>query len=176
MIYTIGHSTRKQQDLLDLLREFRITLLCDVRTIPRSRFNPQFNSDELERAVTEAGIAYKHLPGLGGLRHPLRDSPNKGWKNSGFRGFADYMLTPEFEASLQDLIDLAIDQIVAIMCAEAVHWRCHRMLVSDALTVRNIEVRHIQSGGRSVIHKLTPFACVSGTQITYPPEQPSLDL
>jgi len=175
MIYTIGHSTKPQQELIDLLQLYKVRLLVDVRTIPRSRHNPQFNREELERAIPAARIEYLHYPQLGGLRRPVKDSPNQGWKHSGFRGFADYMMTGEFERALQRLIDRSREKQLAVMCAEAVYWRCHRMLISDALLVREIEVRHILNARRDEIHKLTKFAKVDGVNLTYPPEQSSLD-
>lgn len=175
MIYTIGHSTRTQHELIDLLNQFAVGLLVDVRTIPRSRHNPQFNRDELQNAVPAAGIEYSHRPELGGLRKPAKDSPNQGWKNSGFRGFADYMMTSEFQRAVQLLIDASAEKQISIMCAEAVYWRCHRMLISDALIIRGIQVAHILNKGRTEPHKLTNFAKVEGTNITYPPEQPTLD-
>lgn len=176
MIFTIGHSTKPQQELIDLLKHYGVQLLVDVRTIPRSRYNPQFNREELEKAVPAAGLGYLHYPALGGLRRPHKDSPNEGWKNSGFRGFADYMMTSEFENALEQLIEMSTRKQLSVMCAEAVYWRCHRMLLSDALTVRAIEVRHILNATRAEPHKLTKFAKVERTKILYPPEQPRLDL
>jgi uncharacterized protein (DUF488 family) len=145
--------------------------LVDVRTIPRSRHNPQFNRDTLPEALQTAGIDYTHMKCLGGLRHALPDSPNAGWKNSSFRGFADYMQTPEFHAALEALIQLASEGPAAIMCAEAVPWRCHRSLIADALTVRGIHAEHIMSATKTQAHVLTAFAKTSGTEITYPPGQ-----
>ncbi len=142
--------------------------VVDVRTIPRSRHNPQFNADSLPACLEKAGIRYCHLPGLGGLRQATRDSLNRGWRNASFRGFADYMQTPAFEEALAELIRLARREPVALMCAEAVPWRCHRSLIADALLARGIGVEHILSGTRRQEHTLTPFARVRGTQVTYP--------
>jgi 3-methyladenine DNA glycosylase/8-oxoguanine DNA glycosylase len=160
-LYTIGHSTRALDELAAALRAFGVTVLADVRTVPRSRHNPQFNAP-----VRIPGIRYVHLPSLGGLRHPRRDSENTGWRNGGFRGFADQMQTPEFESGVAQL--LALPGTVAIMCAEAVPWRCHRSLISDALTVRGVKVEHISSPTHASLHRLAPFARVDGTRVTYP--------
>jgi uncharacterized protein (DUF488 family) len=151
-----------------LLQSHGITRLVDVRTVPRSRRNPQFNRDALPKSLQAVGIGYEHMEGLGGLRPALPHSSNTGWENSAFRGYADYMQTAEFEASLDSLIDLAGQEHVAIMCAEAVYWRCHRSLIADALTVRGIQVEHIMSGARTQRHRLTAFAKVIGTKVTYP--------
>jgi uncharacterized protein (DUF488 family) len=175
-IFTIGHSTRPIDEFLSLLKENGVERLVDIRTIPRSRFNPQFNQKSLSESAPQAGIEYIHLDQLGGLRHPRKDSPNKEWKNDGFRGFADYMQTPEFDAAIAKLTDLAQQKITVIMCAEAVPWRCHRSLVSDALFVRGITPTHIMSPGKTQPHALTDFAKVRGQNITYPPKQTSLDL
>ncbi len=175
IVLTVGHSTRALEAFVPLLQAHRVQLLVDVRTIPRSRRNPQFNQETLPGALSSAGIQYVHIPGLGGLRHPRPDSANTGWRNASFRGYADYLETPEFEASLQKLVRLAKKQIVAMMCAEAVPWRCHRSLISDALWVRGVEVRHITGLGRADPHALTPWARVEGTRITYPPGEGSLD-
>ena len=142
--------------------------LVDVRTIPRSRTNPQFNRESLAESLAEAGIGYTHVAELGGLRHTRKDSLNTGWRNASFRGYADYMQTPEFEAAIQALIEAAKCEQVTIMCAEAVPWRCHRSLIGDALKVRGIAVEDILSATRTQPHELTPFAKVNGTQVTYP--------
>jgi uncharacterized protein (DUF488 family) len=142
----------------------------DVRTVPRSRHNPQFNKASLPRALKKSGLGYVHLSGLGGLRHAKRDSLNVGWRNASFRGYADYMQTPEFEQSLEELIGLANQDRIALMCAEAVPWRCHRSLIADALLVRGIRTEDIMSLTRRQVHVLTPFAKVRGTTITYPAE------
>jgi uncharacterized protein (DUF488 family) len=141
-----------------------------VRTVPRSRHNPQFNKPSLPRALNKAGLGYSHLPGLGGLRHAQCDSLNVGWRNASFRGYADYMQTPDFEQSLEELIRLAKQDRIALMCAEAVPWRCHRSLIADALLVRGIRTEDIMSSTRRQVHTLTPFAKVRGTTITYPTE------
>ncbi len=168
-IYALGHSTRTQAQLVDLLRHFGVTTAADIRTVPRSRRNPQFNREELELALPREGIRYVHLPRLGGLRRGLGPaSPNTAWRNASFRGFADYMLGEEFEHGLQELLALANAGPVAMMCAEAVPWRCHRSLVADALLARGIVVQHIQSARRASPHQLTPFAQVEGQRVTYP--------
>jgi uncharacterized protein (DUF488 family) len=166
-IFTIGHSTHSLAEFAGLLRAHGLTLLADVRTVPRSRHNPQFNRDTLPDALAAAGIEYRHLPGLGGLRRTRPDSPNTGWRNESFRGFADYMQTGEFAAALDELLDLARHSTVAVMCAEAVPWRCHRSLIADALLVRGVQVEDI-IGERSQAHHLTPFALVQGRHIVYP--------
>lgn len=167
-LYTIGHSTRTVADLIALLTEHDVTRLVDVRTVPRSRHNPQFNQDALPASLAVAGIGYRHMPGLGGLRKPRRDSLNQGWRNASFRGYADYMQTPEFAAALGDLLGLAAGAIVAVMCAEAVPWRCHRSLIADTFLARGHEVFHIMSPGKVDQHRLTSFAEVDGTHVTYP--------
>ncbi len=170
VIMTIGHSTRTFEALSELVQIHGVTHVVDVRTIPRSRRNPQFNRETLPDALQAVGIGYEHMAGLGGLRHPKADSPNTGWRNDSFRGFADYMQTPEFVASLEELIMTAKGKQVALMCAEAVPWRCHRSLIADALLVRGIQVEHIMSKTRRQAHELTPWAKVDGLSITYPPE------
>src|SRR5688500_7531786 len=167
-VFTIGHSTRSIEDFLELLRVHGVTCLLDVRTVPRSRHNPQFNRDTLPESLRQAVIAYGHMPELGGLRHARADSRNMVWRNSPFRGYADYMQTPEFEAGIETLIATATRERSAIMCAEAVPWRCHRSLIADALVVRGIPVKHIMSATRANLHVLTPFANVHGTHLTYP--------
>jgi len=168
IVWTIGHSTRPPDDLAALLNEYGIRHLVDVRTLPRSRHNPQFNLETLPQNLAIHHIAYTHMPALGGLRHAHKDSINSGWRNASFRGYADYMQTPEFEQGLDALMALASQQATVIMCAEAVPWRCHRSLIADALTVRDIEVRHIMGPGKWQLHKLTGFAQVEGLRITYP--------
>jgi hypothetical protein len=172
VVLTIGHSTRPIEEFVNLLRVHGVERLVDVRTIPRSRHNPQFNRAELSPALHNAEIHYTHLKALGGLRHPRADSVNAGWRNSGFRGYADYMQTPEFDAGLERLLDLAARERSVIMCAEAVPWRCHRSLIADSLVVRGIPVEDILSEHARQAHKLTPFARVRGTRITYPSELP----
>ena len=171
-IYTVGHSTRTTEQFLALLKAHGIEELVDVRTIPRSRHNPQFGREELAASLQQAGIAYTHLGKLGGLRHASKDSVNLGWQNTSFRAFADYMATPEFTLGLDELTSLAEQKTVAIMCAEAVPWRCHRSLISDALTILGWKVLHIQSRKTANLHKLTPFLEVQDGKITYPaPEE-----
>lgn len=168
LIYTLGHSTRTQQEFLSILGAFSIRSIVDIRTIPRSRKNPQFDQDEFRRWLNEHEVNYIHLGGLGGLRHSRKDSVNMGWKNASFRGYADYMQTPAFESAIEELIALAALHTSAIVCAEAVPWRCHRSLVADALVVRGMEVRDILSASASKPHKLTPWATVDGARVTYP--------
>jgi len=167
-VFTIGHSTRTWEEFLELLRAHGIERVVDVRSIPKSRHNPQFNRETLSAKLHGARIGYVHLRKLGGLRHARRDSQNMGWRNASFRGFADYMQTPEFEQGLQRLIKLAKQKKTAIMCAEAVPWRCHRSLIADALTVRGIRAAHIIGGKRVQVHRLTPFGRVRRECITYP--------
>jgi uncharacterized protein (DUF488 family) len=173
-IHTIGHSTRPLHELVPLLRGLDITRLIDVRTVPKSRHNPQYNSDALAAALPEHGIAYQPMAALGGLRHPRSDSRNLGWRNASFRGFADYMQTGAFEAALTSLCAISANEPCVIMCAEAVPWRCHRSLIADALAVRRLEVRHIIGPGEAKLHLLTPFAMITGTNVTYPPDAPDL--
>ncbi len=167
-IWTIGHSTRPIDEFIRILQAHGIAQLVDVRTIPRSRHNPQFNLENLAGSLMAAGIQYQHMRGLGGLRHPRRDSINTGWRNASFRGYADYMQTPQFQDALQQLIELAAQAPTAIMCAEAVPWRCHRSLIADALQVREITVLDILSMAEAKPHSLTTFAKVEGTNIKYP--------
>jgi uncharacterized protein (DUF488 family) len=168
VVLTVGHSTHPLDEFTRLLQAHDVSRVVDVRTVPRSAHNPQFNKASLPRELKKAGIAYSHLPGLGGLRHAKRDSLNTGWRNASFRGFADYMQTPEFEQNLDELIRLAKKQRIALMCAEAVPWRCHRSLIADALLARGIRTEDIMSPTRRQIHTLTPFAKVRGTTVTYP--------
>lgn len=172
-VLTIGHSTHTWKVFLDLLRAYRVERVIDVRTIPRSRHNPQFNQKTLRTKLRAARIGYVHLRKLGGLRHVRPDSPNVGWRNSSFRGFADYMQTSEFDAGLERLIKLARQKRSALMCAEAVPWRCHRSLIADALTVLGIRVEDIMSKTRSQLHSLTSFGRVRCNRITYPVSGPS---
>ena len=167
-VFTIGHSTRPIEDFIALLKAHEIQLLVDVRTVPRSRHNPQFNRDVLPGSLRSANIDYRHMPELGGLRHARKDSTNLGWRNLSFRGFADYMETPEFEKGLADLIKEARSRRTAIMCAEAVPWRCHRSLIADALVARGLEVFELSSLTRTQPHKMTPFAQLEGTKVHYP--------
>ena len=151
-----------------MLEAHGIQQLADVRTIPKSRRNPQFGQDQLAAALEQHGIRYIHLPGLGGLRHARKDSINTGWKNASFRGYADYMQTPAFADSVAKLIELAGPAPTVIMCAEAVPWRCHRSLIADALAARGIEVEHIFSATSRKSHTYTPFARIEGESVTYP--------
>jgi uncharacterized protein (DUF488 family) len=170
LILTVGHSTRPIGAFVELLKAHGVERVVDVRTVPKSRRNPQFGQDALPGSLTEAGIGYTHMPALGGLRRAKPDSPNTGWRNASFRGYADYMQTPAFAAAMEDLLSLAKKQTVALMCAEAVPWRCHRSLIADALLARGIAAEDISSPSRRSPHRLTPFARVRGTQVTYPPE------
>ncbi len=167
-IWTVGHSTRPIGEFIGLLRAHEIRRLVDVRTIPRSRRNPQFNTDTLALSLRDAGLPYRHLPELGGLRKPKKDSCNDGWRNASFRGYADYMQTAEFWNALEELMMHGRQGPSAIMCAEAVPWRCHRSLIADALVVRGWEVRHILSQVKADEHRLTPFAVIDGTTVVYP--------
>ena len=151
-----------------LLQAHGARRVVDVRTVPRSLRNPQFNKTSLPESLKKAGLGYIHMPGLGGLRHAARDSINTGWRNASFRGYADYMQTPEFNKSLQKLIQLANQGRIVLMCAEALPWRCHRSLIADALLVRGIRTEDIMSPTRRQVHTLTPFAKVRRTTITYP--------
>ncbi len=169
-VFTIGHSTRPIVEFIALLKSHGVKRVIDVRTIPRSRHNPQFNRETLSLSLRAAGIGYTHLKKLGGLRRANPDSINRGWRNASFRGFADYMQTPEFVSGLERALKLATTKPCALMCAEAVPWRCHRSLIADALTVRQVPVEEIVSRTRMQRHKITPFALLRGTRITYPDE------
>jgi uncharacterized protein (DUF488 family) len=170
VVLTVGHSTRPVDEFIELLHAHGVRRLVDVRPVPRSRHNPQFNRDMLPQTLQRAEIGYTHMAGLGGLRHARRNSPNTAWRNASFRGFADYMQTPEFAASLNELIERARRERIAVMCAEAVPWRCHRSLIADVLLVRGVRAEEIQSVTRTHIHTLTPWAEARGTHITYPPK------
>jgi uncharacterized protein (DUF488 family) len=167
-IFTVGHSTHALETFIEMLTAHGVILIADVRIWPRSRRYPHFNGDVLAVALQRAGIDYVHLPGLGGRRKPRPNSINMAWKNDGFRGYADYMQTPQFQEDLARLIELSKGQQAAVMCAEAVPWRCHRALIADALIVRGITVEDILSVTKRQEHKLTPFARVEGTELTYP--------
>ncbi len=169
-VYTIGHSNRSIEDFIALLLEDGVETLADIRTIPKSRHNPQFGQDRLLRSLANAGVAYQHLADLGGLRKAGPDSVNGAWRNASFRGYADYMQTPEFDEAIYRLVHFALQQQTVIMCAEAVPWRCHRSLVADALLVRGIDVIDIMGPNSTRPHRLTRFARVEGTDITYPSE------
>jgi uncharacterized protein (DUF488 family) len=170
VVMTIGHSTRPAKEFIHLLQMHDVKRLVDVRSIPRWRHNPQFNRAQLSPALHSARLHYRYMPGLGGFRHARRDSLNTAWRNSSFRGFADYMQTPEFRKHLDILIELAKQERTAVMCAEAVPWRCHRSLIADALLAKGIEVREIRSASRTRLHALTPWGRLSGTKVTYPAE------
>lgn len=169
VVLTVGHSTRTLAEFLALLAGHAVTRLVDVRTVPRSRHNPQFNRDTLPAALEAAGIAYEHVPGLGGLRRTHADSPNGGWRNTSFRGYADHMQTPAFSRDLDALIERAAHDRIVLMCAEAVPWRCHRSLIADALMVHGVRAEEIVSATRVQAHRMTPFVRVEGALITYPP-------
>jgi len=158
-VWTIGHGTRSIDELIGLLAAHGVARLIDVRTVPRSRHNPQFDRDRIPDDLERAEIIYIHMPGLGGLRRPRPDSVNTSWRNSGFRGYADYMQTPEFQTNLDALVRQAGVGLTAIMCAETVPWRCHRSLIADALTVRGVGVRHIMTAERADPH---PAGLVAG--------------
>ncbi len=170
-VYTIGHSTRSSRDVINLLKKEGILVVVDVRSVPRSAFNPQFNNDTFPAELSKEGIDYVYMKGLGGLRKPEKDSVNTGWHNASFRGFADYMQTPEFEQNILELLKIASKKKVSIMCAEAVPWRCHRLLISDALTVRGVHVEHIMGVKGLQAHELTPFLKAEGTRVIYPGEK-----
>lgn len=174
-LFTIGHSTLRLDQFLDMLNRFHIEMLADVRTIPKSRRNPQFNEDSLRDSLKANGIEYIHMTGLGGLRHTTKASVNTAWENPSFRGYADYMQTPEFNKSIEQLIAMAKEKVTAIMCAEAVPWRCHRSLIGDALLIRGFTVEDIMSAQTVRPHKLTPWARVEGYTITYPGIAPQKD-
>ncbi len=175
--FTIGHSTRSLDELIELLRAFGVDQLADIRTVPRSRRHPHFSIDALSRSLPAAGIGYRHFPGLGGLRKPRADSPNIGWRHPSFRGYADYMQTAAFAEALAELIAWAHEgrasspslvRNTAAMCSEAVWWRCHRQLVADALVARGFTVRHIMTTTSAPAHALTAFARVEGGRVAYP--------
>jgi len=167
-LFTIGHSTRTISQFIELLKAHGVEKVVDVRTIPKSRHNPQFNQDCLRLFLKSSGIAYKHMAHLGGLRRAKKGSANLGWRNASFRGFADYMATAEFAAGLESLKNIAKKKKVAIMCAEAVPWRCHRSLIADALTKEGWLVFHIQSKKTAHKHKLTPFLKIKNGKLIYP--------
>lgn len=174
LILTIGHSTHPLEYFIHLLQTYSVTLVGDIRTVPRSRHNPQFNAETLPGALESSKIEYQHMKGLGGLRHPFKNSLNMAWKNASFRGFADYMQTTEFSENIETLRRVAADAIVVLMCAEVLPWRCHRSLIADALLVRGTHVRHIMSEKEARSHRLTPWSRVDGTNVTYPALQSTL--
>lgn len=170
-IWTIGHSIRSAEEFLALLQASGVTGLADVRTIPRSRRHPHFGREVLDARLSAEGIRYRHVPALGGLRKPRPDSSNGAWRNLSFRGYADHMETAEFSSAIDELLAFGEEQHVAVMCAEALWWRCHRMLISDALVARDVDVQHImgQRGASSLQpHRLTPFARVDAATVSYP--------
>ncbi len=166
-VYTVGHSTRSLEEFVDLLQAYGVTLLIDVRVAPSSRRFPHFTAASLQAALRAVGISYRHLKDLGGWRRPRPDSPHTGWRSPGFRGYADHMETPQFALALEEVLARARTDVVALMCAEAVPWRCHRQLVADALLARGVEVVHIRDRARSEPHRLTPFARLEGTRVVY---------
>lgn len=172
-IFTIGHSTHPIAEFIAMLDGHGVRSLVDVRTIAKSRHNPQFNEEALEHSLGEHGISYRRMESLGGLRHARKDTINGAWKNASFRGYADYMQTPEYSAGIDELIRIASQSCTAIMCAEAVPWRCHRSMIGDALVVRDWHVDDIMTATSARPHTLTSFAKVDGTNISYPPEAAS---
>jgi uncharacterized protein (DUF488 family) len=175
-IWTVGHSTRHIDEFTDVLRVHEIRLLVDVRTIPRSRHNPQFDTDRLAESLKKTGLGSLHMPALGGLRKARTNSINDGWRNSSFRGYADYMQTDNFQRALETLIAHGTDTKIAIMCAEAVPWRCHRSLIADALVTRGWDIRHIMSPEKGTPHVLTSFAHFEKGMLTYPKPNDSSSL
>ncbi|MGA8030368.1 MAG: DUF488 domain-containing protein, partial [Bryobacteraceae bacterium] len=171
-VYTLGHSTRSPAEFLRIIDNFAVELVADIRTVPRSRRNPQYGQESLKQTLAEHHIGYVHLPTLGGLRRAKKNSINTGWENASFRGYADYMQAPEFAAAIDGLIARAADKRTVILCAEAVPWRCHRSLVADALLIRGIAVENLLSATTAKPHKLTPWAEVDGLTITYPKKYP----
>jgi uncharacterized protein (DUF488 family) len=169
-LFTVGHSTRTLDELVDLLRAHQVRAVADVRLIPKSRRYPHFNAESLAVSLPERGLRYVPFRGLGGRRRPLKESPNMGWRNESFRGYADYLATEAFKAALAELLAIAVEAPTAIMCAEAVPWRCHRSLIADAALVRGWKVLDIMSQTSAPPHKLTMFARVDGLTLTYPGE------
>lgn len=177
-LWTIGHSTRPIEEFVDLLKAHGIERLVDVRTVPKSRHNPQFNTDQLAKSLKKSGLTYVHMPPLGGLRKAKRDSMNLGWRNASFRGYADYMQTEEFWRALDEFALSAKETRTTVMCAEAVPWRCHRSMIADALVSRGWTVKHIMSLTKADDHALTSFAVIEHNRIIYPaasdPDAPRL--
>jgi uncharacterized protein (DUF488 family) len=171
LLLTIGHSTRPIDEFIELLKDHRVEEIADVRSVPRSRHCPQFNSDDLSDSLRQAQIRYTHIEKLGGLRHSRKDSINLGWRNASFRGYADYMATPEFSEGLDALIQIARARKTAIMCAEAVPWRCHRSMIADAMIEKGWDVRDIMTSKAPTEHHLTPFLKVVNGKLTYPAPQ-----
>lgn len=170
LICTIGHSSHPLHEFINLLEINEVAHILDVRTVPRSGHNPQFNKETLPGALQAAGVKYTHLPGLGGLRHAHKDSINGGWRNTSFRGYADYMQTPEFSENVDDVMELATHERCALMCAEAVPWRCHRSLIADALMLRGTRIEDIINIRGRKPHSITPWARTDGLRIFYPPQ------
>lgn len=166
-ICAIGYSTHSIEAFIELLKAHEIEVVIDVRTVPKSRHSPDFNKEALKNSLKKARIGYRHLKELGGLRHARKDSINTGWINASFRGFADYMQTPDFEKGLEKLEKIARKKRCALMCAEGVPWRCHRSLIADALKLRKWKVFHIQSKKTIKPHQLTPFLHVKKGMIVY---------
>jgi uncharacterized protein (DUF488 family) len=173
-VYTVGHSTRALDEFVAMLKAHGVGAVADVRRYPRSRKFPHFNDDALAAELPNRGLAYLPFPALGGRRRTSKDSPNTGWRSESFRGYADYMLTPAFQDALEELIEAGGAAPTAIMCAEAVPWRCHRSLIADALLVRGVKVLDVMSERSAPPHEMTPFARVDGTRVTYPAAQPGL--
>ena len=171
LVCTIGHSTHPLEEFVRMLKANEVTHLLDVRTMPRSRQNPQFNKETLPGALKAVGIKYTHVPGLGGLRRMHKGSINGGWRNMSFRGYADYMQTPEFEENVADVMALAAKDRCALMCAEAVPWRCHRSLIADALILRGVRVEDIINMQGRKRRSITPWAQTDGLKIHYPPPE-----
>lgn len=167
VLWSIGHSTRPIDEFLSLLTAHSIQKLVDVRMIPRSRYNPQFNRETLAQSLAGASIHYRHSGCLGGLRKPKKDSLNSGWRNASFRGYADYMQTDAFWEAFDELVAESRLQHTVIMCAEAVPWRCHRSLIADALVTHDWEVQHIMSETNADRHQLTSFATVTNGLLYY---------
>lgn len=168
VLWTIGHSTRPIDEFVSLLNAHGVQRLVDVRTVPRSRHNPQYNKEALSKTLRSEGLLYKHMPQLGGLRKAKKESINLGWRNASFRGYADYMQTEQFGEALEELITHSTHKKTVIMCAEAVPWRCHRSLIADALVSRGWEVRHIMSATKADPHQLTSFAATENGLLYYP--------
>jgi len=167
-VFTVGHSTKTLEEFIQTLKQYDIKKVVDVRTMPRSRYNPQFNKETFKRSLNAEGIRYLHMPGLGGLRHPVKNSPNAAWRNASFRGFADYMQTEEFKKNLDVVIKLIKKERIVLMCAEILPWRCHRSLISDALFTRGILAKHIFSPTNCKDHEITPWAKIKGRLLIYP--------
>ena len=168
IIHTVGHSTRAIEDFVELLGAHGVVQLADVRTIPASRRHPQFSRDALSASLAAAGIEYRHVAALGGLRTPRKDSANTAWRHQGFRGYADYMETPAFEDAIHELVEWSQRAPTAVMCAEAVWWQCHRRLLADALVAHGVEVRHITAPNAAPLHEMTEFARVEAGRVRYP--------